>query len=173
MARTAGRAGGPVSAQRLYLTSIPSLSVRQSGRFPVWWLLLQPLEVSAWGPGDGAPPPACPVLVLACPPLGVFVSSCVFCLCLVFEWDAADVCRVVLRRRDVWTVRLVGGSLIVTGGEIPSLPPLVALFRDPKCPSVPPLQELQGNAAGLASSGGGFEASLRVVPGDLSPFFLS
>lgn len=48
-----------------------------------------------------------------------------------------------------------GWSVIVTGGEIPSLP-LVALFRDPNCPPVPPLQELQGNAAGLASSGGGF-----------------
>lgn len=56
VARRAGRAGGSVPAQRLYLTP-PSSSVGQSERFRV---VLQPLGGSAWGPGAGAPPPLVP-----------------------------------------------------------------------------------------------------------------
>lgn len=48
-------------------------------------------------------------------------------------------------------------SLMGTGGEIPSVPPVLAFFRDPKRPSVPPLQEFQGNAVS--------SPRLRVFPG--------
>lgn len=58
--------------------------------------------------------------------------------------------------REVGTFGRPVLSLMGTGGEIPAVPPVppvLAFFRDPKRPSVPPLQELQGDA--VSSSRGG------------------
>lgn len=157
--RIPGLARGPVPAERLYLTAVPSLSVSAKGsvcggrfcrlrRFLDGALVVEPL------------PPLVPsrfqrvrLLESLCP-RECFVSvPCLSRTLLMFLPGGSEE-----------TVRAVGGSLIGSGGEIPSLPPLLAFFRDPSCPSVPPLQEVQGSAARPASSGGGFKASFTGLP---------
>lgn len=76
-----------LSAEHLYLTSIPLLFVGQSkipcvlaasanfGGF-LFILMGGVTPLRGGGAHSGAPPSARIVMVLACPPLGVLVSSC-------------------------------------------------------------------------------------------------